>query len=113
MIPNKNWLNLNFYRSIWLAEESTKITSNPHHKLKTYLEIKVYLQLTDHALDRANWLDPGRANTASATLLRWLGERLFHLSSYSLSLSILPINIGISEEEGHHSSREFRLGFLF
>ena len=45
---NKNWLNLDFNLSIWLAKESTKITYHPHPKLKTYLEIKVYLQSTDH-----------------------------------------------------------------
>jgi len=46
--PNKNRLNSNFYKSIWLVEESMKLTSNSHSKLKTYLEIKVYLQSIDH-----------------------------------------------------------------
>ena len=68
---NENWLNSDFYKFIWLVEESTKITSNSHPKLKTYLEIKVYLQLTDGGHPRlALWPEPGRENAAKAAFLQ-------------------------------------------
>jgi len=48
---NTNQLNSNFYRSIWLAKKSTKITPNPENKLK--LEIKANQESNHDLLDLA------------------------------------------------------------
>ena len=100
--PRYGSVKSDFWRSSWLAEESTKIMSNSDPKLKNQLEIKVNRESTNqHSWDLALWPYPGRGTRPKPRLrdkIEFVGGAFAPPIFVHSPLSILPLNTGISEE---------------